>query len=425
MEGNVVMSAKELARVRVLEQVLLGGMSLTQAARVLDLTYRHAKRLKRRYGELGALGLVHGSRGRPVAHALPKDLAERVVALHEQRYGNFNDCHFTQMLKEHEGIVLGRETVRQILRKAGKPPKRTRRPPKHRARRPRKLRRGIMAQWDGSPHCWFGPDHPPCCLLTAIDDADSSLLAALFVEAECAVGYLRLLDMIVRRHGAPISVYQDRHSIHERPDDHWSIEEEIQGSRFPTHLGRALKELGIRAIPAYSPQAKGRIERGFATLQDRLIAELEFHGITDIDTANRWLEDVFIDRHNNRFATTPQEPGSAFRRVTTRDRYTRIGFAYEATVANDNCVRLGGLTIDIPPGDNRRSYAKAKVIVRQHLDGAWSVWYGDRKIAAHPTTDITEPIRSWKRRTAGDPKGAKRMLQVYLSSRPAPSPEGT
>lgn len=425
MEGNIVMSVKELARARVLEQVLLGGMTLTQAARVLDLTYRQTKRLKKRYAELGAVGLMHGSRGRPVAHALPEGLAERVVALHEQRYGNFNDCHFTQMLREHEGIVLGRETVRQILRRAGKPPKRMRRPPRHRARRPPKLRRGIMVQWDGSPHRWFGPDHPPCCLLTAIDDADSSLLAALFVEAESAVGYLHLLEMIIRRHGAPISVYQDRHSIHERPDDHWSLEEEILGTRFPTHLGRALQELGITAIPAYSPQAKGRIERGFATLQDRLIAELEFHGITDISTANPWLEDVFIDRYNSLFATAPKEPRSAFRRVTARDRYIRIGFAYEATVANDNCVRLGGITIDIPPGDNRRSYARAKVIVRQHLDGAWSVWYGDRKIAAHPPTDLTEPIRSWKRRTAGDPKGAKRMLQVYLSSRPAPLPEGT
>jgi transposase len=425
MEGNVVMSARELARVRVLEQVLLGGMSLTQAARVLDVTYRHARRLKRRYGELGALGLMHGSRGRPVAHALPKGLAERVVALHEQRYGNFNDCHFTQMLREHEGIVLGRETVRQILRKAGKPPKRTRRPPKHRARRPRKLRRGIMVQWDGSPHRWFGPDRPPCCLLTAIDDADSSLLAALFVPSECAVGYLRLLDMMLRDHGVPISVYQDRHTIHERSDDHWSLEEEIRGVRFPTHLGRVLLELGIEPIPAYSAQAKGRIERSFGTLQDRLVAELGLRGITDIDTANRWLQDVFIGRHNSLFATTPQEPGSAFRKISKRDRYRTIGFAYEATVANDNCVRLGSITIDIPSADNRRSYAKSKVLVRQHLDGAWSVWYGDRKIAAHHPTEFTEPIRSWKRRAPGDPRGAKQMLQVYLSSRPAPLPEGT
>ena len=420
MRGDIILSQEEAHRARVFGEVSKGTMTLREAAVVLRIGYRHTRRVHVRYLEEGVAGLAHRRRGEPARNAIDADLRSCILQLHEQDYGNFNDTHFTEMLEEHNGISVSRETVRSILRSAGKPPKRKRRPRKHRSRRPRKSRTGIMMQWDGSPHHWLGPDQPPCCLMSAVDDADSRLLGAVFVPAECAVGYLRLLDIIVRRHGKPLSVYQDRHTILRRSDDHWSIEEEIAGVRFPTHVGRVLDELGITAIPAYSPQAKGRIERSFGVLQDRLIAELEFHGITTIDDANRWLEEVFIDRYNERFAKTPEQKGSAFSRVSKRDRYLKIAFGYEATVANDNCVRLGGLIIDIPPGKARRSYAKAKVLIRQHLDGVWSVWYQGKRIASHPTTELRDPIRTWKRRRKGDPKGAKHMIQVYMASRPAP-----
>lgn len=425
MEGKVLMSQEELRRARVLEHVVNGRTTLREAAVALDISYRQVKRLKTRYLELGPAGLVHRNRGRPVQHALSGDLVREVIDLHESVYPDFNDCHFAEMLKSREGISISRESVRKILRTAGKPPKRKRRPPRHHARRPRKPVRGMMVQWDGSPHHWFGPDNPPCCLHAAIDDADSRLLAALFVPNECAIGYLRLLDMMLRCHGVPVSVYQDRHTIHVRSDSCWSLEEEIAGVRYPTHLGRVLKELGIEAIPAYSPQAKGRVERSFGVLQDRLIAELRLKGITNIDEANTWLESTYIPRHNRKFATTPEKNGSAFQRISKRERYRSVAFGYTATVANDNCVRLGGLEIDVAPGKNRRGFAKAKVLVRQHLDGAWSVWYQDKKIAAHPPTELREPWRSWKSRSKGDPKGARYLTQVYLSSRPAPLPEGT
>ncbi len=420
MRGDIILSQEEAHRARVFGEVGKGTMTLREAAVVLRISYRHTRRVHRRYQEEGVAGLAHRRRGEPARNAIDTDLRSCILQLHEQDYGNFNDTHFTEMLEEHNGISVSRETVRSILRSAGKPPKRRRRPRKHRSRRPRKPRTGIMMQWDGSPHHWFGPDRPPCCLMSAVDDADSRLLGAVFVPAESAVGYLRLLDIVVKRHGKPLSVYQDRHTILRRADDHWSIEEEIAGVRFPTHVGRVLDELGITAIPAYSPQAKGRIERSFGVLQDRLIAELEFHGITSIDDANRWLEEVFIDRYNKRFVKTPEQKGSAFSRVSKRDRYQRIAFGYQATVANDNSVRLGGLIIDIPPGRPRRSYAKAKVLIRQHLDGAWSVWYQGKRIASHPPTELRDPIRTWKRRRKGDPKGAKHLIQVYMASRPAP-----
>lgn len=425
MEDKVTMSREELRRARLLENVVQGRMTLKELAVALGVCYRQARRLKRRYLQGGPAALAHGNRGRPVPHALTPDLAQRVVALHEQVYSDFNDSHFTEMLLKCEHIHISRESVRRILRNSGKAPKRRRRPSRHRARRPRKPIRGIMVQWDGSPHHWFGPDHPPCCLLAAVDDADSRLLAALFVPHECAIGYLRLLDMMLTNHGAPASIYQDRHTIHVRGDSYWSIEEEILGVRFATHVGRVLQDLGIQAIPAYSPQAKGRIERSFGVLQDRLIAELRLHGITDMDEANRWLQSDYIPSHNEHFTKPPERTGSAFRPVSRTERYQKVSFSYEATVSNDNCVRLGGLKIDVPPGKNRRSYARVKVLVRQHLDGAWSAWYQEKKIASHPATELRQPWRTFRPKKKGDPRGAKHMTQVYLSSRPAPPPEGT
>lgn len=236
-------------------------------------------------------------------------------------------------------------------------------------------------------------------------------MAALFVPNECAIGYLRLLDMMLRRHGVPVSVYQDRHTIHVRSDSCWSIEEEIAGVRYSTHVGRVLKELGVEPIPAYSPHAKGRVERSFGVLQDRLIAELRLEGITDIDEANTWLVTSYIPRHNRKFATSPEKDGSAFRKISRRDRYRTVAFGYTATVANDNCVRLGGLEIDVPPGKNRRSFARSQVLVRQHLDGAWTVSYHGKQIATHPPTELREPWRSWK-------PGAKvtRRAPTYLTT---------
>lgn len=425
MERTIVMSRRELHRARVLEQVLQGALNLKEARELLQVSYRQVKRYKKRYCQHGTEGLAHGNRGRPVAHALTQDRIGQVLGLYERKYRKFNDTHFTEMLEEQESITLSRETVRRILRRAGRDPKRRRRAPRHHARRPRKTQRGTMIQWDGSPHCWFGVDRPPCCLMAAIDDADSKLLAALFVPAESAVAYLQLLDKVLQRHGIPLSVYHDRHSALERTDTHWSLEEQLLGRQFPTHVGRVLEDLSIRAIPAHSPQAKGRVERCFGVLQDRLIAELDLEDITDITTANRWLGKSFIPRHNQRFATKSLEATSAFRKTSQQERYQKIAFAYEATVANDNCVRLGGLIIDIPPGKHRRSYAKAKVLVKQHLDGAWTIWYKNEKIAAHQPTTFREPIRSWKRRTPGDITGTRSMIQVYIHSKPAPPTKGT
>jgi transposase len=407
-----------------LREVVKGGMKLKQAAKLMHLSYRQAKRIKARYLTDDLAGLMHQNRGRKPPNAFSETLRKQILRLHEEQYFDFNDTHFTQKLEQNEGLQISRESVRKLLRAAGKPPKRKRRPRRHRRRRTPKERPGVMVQWDGSPHPWFGADRPACCLLSAVDDATGILVAALFVPAESSEGYLRLLAMMLHRHGIPLSIYHDRHSTLVRTDDFWTLEEQLQGCQYPTHVGRVLEELGIESIPAYSPQAKGRIERGFGVLQDRMIAEMRLQNIRDIKRANEWLDKDYLDQFNKQFAKKAQKRGSAFVRISKRQIYQTVCYAYEAAVGNDNCVRLGGLIIDIPPGKNKRSYAHKKVLVQQHLDGAWSVWLDDQKIADHKATAFREPVRSWKRRAKSAKRKTKEAIQVYIASKPAPPKRG-
>jgi len=422
MEGQITVNTKEICRAHVLRQVIDQHITLVDAAVLLGVSYRQAKRLKARFARNDLAGLVHRNRHRTAVNALSAERRQEILALHSERYALFNDTHFTEMLNEREGLAVSRETVRKLRRQAGYQAKRRRRPPRHRSRRPRRELPGMLAQWDGSPHRWFGPLTPPCCLMAAVDDADNALLGALFVPTENSVAYLRLLAMILSRHGLPLAVYHDRHSALVRTDPHWSLEEQLQGFRYPTHVGRVLAELGIESIPAYSPQAKGRIENRFGLLQDRLIAEMSLEGITTLDQANAWLLTTFIARYNQRFRKPAATEETAFVPVSAETIHQSVCFAYEATVGNDNTVRLGGIIIDIPPASKQTGYARKRVFVKQHLDGTWSVWYQNQQIASAPATKLTEPIRSWKRRNPANKE--KSILQTYITAQPAPPSRG-
>jgi hypothetical protein len=372
----------------------------------------------------GPEGLVHGNRGRSPSNRTPDVLREQILSWVEDRYAGFNDTHLRELLAEREGISIGRETLRCLLRCAGHRPKRKRRPRRHHRRRERSAAKGLMVLWDGSPHRWLGDDHPPITLMAAVDDADGELLDAFFIPQETSEAYLRLLRAVVLHHGIPASIYQDRHSALRRNDDSWSLEEQLAGRQRPTQVGQALEDLGIQAIFALSPQAKGRIERLFGVLQDRLLAEMRLDGITTLDDANAYLQQRWIRRYNRRFRKAPRSSESAYRSRCGTDLHKILAFRYEAVVLNDNTVRLGGLTIDIPPGPRGRSYAKARVDVRQHLDGTWSVYYQDQAIARVPASPLAEPLRYLKdggprsRRT----KAARQELFVYL---PNTQPPGT
>jgi transposase len=412
----IAMSQKERQRYHLLKMVVEGNITLQDAGRLMAISYRHAKRLKRKLVSEGARGLVHGNRGRPSARALHPELSKRIIELSRKTYARFNDTHFTEKLNEMEGITVSRDTVRRLRRAHGIKPKRRRRAQKHYQRRLRKEQEGMMVLWDGSPHQWFGKDNPPCCLMAAIDDATGELCEAFFLPYECSFGYLKLLKAMVTRYGIPLSVYQDRHGTLHRNDDNWTLEEQLNGEQDPTQVGASLKALGITPIFALTPQAKGRVERLFGVLQDRLIAEMELREITDMDAGNRFLNEHFIDEYNRRFGVAPERAHRAWRRVPTGlDIDRAISFHYQAVVGNDNAVRLGGMVIDIPEGPQRRGYAKAKVEVDQLLDGSWRVYYKDTLIAHTDPTPVKEPIRAKPRRKSHF-RAASDERWVYMAS---------
>ena len=400
MERDIIaMSQRERQRYHLLEMAIGGKITLKDAGKRMGVSYRHAKRLKKKLVTEGVKGLVHGNRGRPSPKALSSELAERILKLSVSTYTNFNDTHFTEKLKEREGITVSRDTVRRLRRASGIAAKRKRRPKKHHKRRPRKPQEGMMVLWDGSPHRWFGKDRSPCCLMAAVDDATGKLLEAFFIPHECSFGYLKLLEEIVICYGIPLSIYQDRHGTLHRNDDNWTLDEQLAGEQEPTQVGWCLTSLGISPIFALSPQAKGRIERLFGVLQDRLIAEMGLRNITEMAVANTFLADHFITDYNRRFAIDPEVLQPAWRKVPRNvDIERTISFRYQAVVGNDNTVRLGGMVIDIPEGPGQRGYAKAKVEVRQLLDGSWRVYYKDKLIAHTDPTPLKEPIRAKPRR---------------------------
>jgi len=418
MEGEkILLSQRQLQRWHLMKMVEVGKITLKEAGEKIGVCYRQAKRIRRILREKGMRGLIHGNTGRPSHHRLNEVLRQKVLQLSRGVYPDFNDTHFAEKLKEEEGVVLSREAVRKIRREARIEPKRRRRGKRHRKRRERMAQEGWMVLWDGSPHLWFGEGYPPCCLMAAMDDARGKLLAAQFFPFEGTSGYFWLLKQIVKHDGIPVSIYQDRHSTLHRNDDHWSLEEQLLGRQDPTQVGLALQALGIQPIFALSPQAKGRMERLFGVLQDRLIAELRLAGITTMPEANVFLKS-FIKRFNRRFSIHPRVSQKAWRKVPKELDLNRIiSFRYRTVVGNDNTARLGGLIIDIPPGPYRRSYAKEKVEVRQLLDGSWRVYHRDQLIAKHPSTSLNEPIRALRRRKY-HARGVKDYSWVYLASAP-------
>lgn len=361
--------------------------------------------------------MIHGNTGRISGQRVDERTREQILELSKRRYVEFNDSHFTEQLSKREGIRVSRDTFRKIRREAGMVSKHRRRRKKHHKRRERKEQEGLMVLWDGSPHQWFGPNYPPCCLMAALDDATGKILAGRFFTFEGTEGYLWLLKRMVQVYGIPVSIYQDRHGALHRNDDYWSLDEQLAGRQEPTQVGEALNALGIQPIFALSPEAKGRIERLFKTLQDRLVAEMRLEQITSIDLANAFLQSKFIKSFNRHFAVPSKNSEKAWRAVPAQfdlDRF--ISFHYHATVGNDNAVRLGGVIIDIPPGPKGRSYAKARVEVRQLLNGSWRVYSQGSLIAKHPPTTVNEPIRAHKNRGRMTLKGVSSYSWVYLAS---------
>lgn len=395
---RIPMSQRELHRYHTLRLVSEGRLTGAQAAASLQLSERHIWWLLARLRQAGRRALVHGNRGRPSGRRLPPALQQQILTLARGAYAGLNTTHLTEKLCAEAGLNVSRATVHRLLRAAGVARPRHRRPPRHRARRPRKAQAGLLVLWDGSPHAWLEARGPACALVGALDDATGRLLpGAAFVPAEDTVSYLRLLQTLVQACGIPVALYMDRHGIFRRNDAAWTLAEELQGRQEPTQVGRALAALGIEAIYALSPQAKGRIERLWGTLQDRLVAELRLAGLTTVAAASAFLP-AFTEAFNARFARPPADTVPAWRPLPRGLDLARICSLYtEATVLNDNTVHSQGVTLQIPPGPGGRGYAKARVEVRQLLDGTWRVYYHDRLIAT-PAAPASPPTRSLRRR---------------------------
>ena len=379
---DITMNGKEQRRAMVLTAVIEGRLSTHEGAELMSLSERQERRLRHAYVRDGPSALVHGNRGRKPVHTLDPGLRGRIVAMAEGAYTGCNDQHLTELLAEREGITLSRSSVRRILRAAGRRSPQRRRAPRHRSRRERMPQAGILLQVDGSRHQWLGPDGPWLTLIAGIDDATGDVPFAVFREQEDSQGYLLLLREVVRRRGVPLALYSDRHKIFQsEAKEPLTLEEELSGKPLPTQVKRVLDELGITWIGARSPQAKGRIERLWGTLQDRLCQELRLNGVTTLVEANAALP-ALLARHNARFRQPPTEPGSAYRRWPAGKRPADVFcFRYWRSVSKDNVATLAGRAIPIPPGPRRRSYARARVEIREHLDGSASVHYQGACIA--------------------------------------------
>jgi transposase len=309
----VTMSQKEFQRVKVIENAAGGRLSVREASRLLQLSERQVQRLKRRYRPDSVGWVQHGNRGRSMPWALPLSQKHLILTLARGKYQGFNDSHLAEKLRAEESLAVSRETVRRILRAAKVASPQKRRPRQYRSRRPPRPRFGMMALTDASRHDWLEGRGPVLTLIGFQDDATGQILAAHFqLEAENTVGYLRSLHLMITTHGVPLSLYRDRHSIFQRNDPHWTLAEQLAGKQAPTQLGRALDELGIEQIPAYSPQAKGRIERVWRTCQDRLVSELRLARATTLAQANAVLARFCAD-YNQRFARPAAESVRDFR----------------------------------------------------------------------------------------------------------------
>ncbi len=401
------MSQGQWRKLDVVERTERGELTIGEGAQVLGLSRRQVQRLRKKVRLLGAKGVLHGNAGRAPKNRTSALVLERVVELWREKYAGFNDQHFTEKLAELEGLHLSRQTVRRLLRKAGIGSPRKRRPPKHRRRRDRRPQAGQMILWDGSRHDWLEGRGPFLCLMAAIDDATGELLpGAHFVEQECSAGYLRVLRDILAVKGVPLSAYMDRHGALKRNDKHWTHEEQLAGRQEPTHVRRALDDLGVQVLYALSPQAKGRVERLWGTLQDRLVSELRLADTRDTLGANRVLLRYRL-QHNARFAVQPRESNSAWRPLPPGlDADELSAFQYFRIVLNNNTVRIGKKTIDIRKQPGRATFARATVLVRHLLIGGFRVYYKGEFIAGANSSAATGPLAppQWEsdRRKASD-----------------------
>jgi transposase len=369
-----MMPARETERMMKLQDVILKAMArkLTwiQAAEIAGMSVRNMQRKRQSYQDHGYDGLFDQRRGKRSIHRVPMATAERVLALYRDKYPDFNVRHFHEKLKETEGIQLSYSWVKQALQGAGLVVRRRKRGP-HRRRRERRPMPGMLLHIDGSKHRWFQDDRY-YDLLVILDDATSRIYYAQLVAEESTRTVMAALREVIEREGLFCTLYSDRAS-------HFFVTpkagEPVDKSRL-TQVGRALKELGVQMIPAYSPQARGRSERSFGTWQSRLPQELRLAAITRLDEANRFLREHYIAEFNRKFTVKASQRGTTFRRCGRSDLDWIFSIQTERVVEKDNTVAIRDQWWQLDKSRWRHTLAGQTVTIHQHLDGTVSIRYG-------------------------------------------------
>lgn len=343
-----------------------------EAAELLGVGERTFRRWRQRYEEDGEAGLRDRRLGRASAKRVPTDRQAQVEALYRSRYAGFTAKHFHEHLTRDHAFGWGYTWTKTFLHSKGLLERAERRGA-HRRKRPRRPLPGMMLHQDGSRHAWL-LGQPALDLIVTLDDATGAIYSAFLVEEEGTASTFRALEEVFGAHGLPLSLYTDRGS-------HYFYTPEADGQVDRSHLtqvGRALAHLGVEHIAAYSPQARGRSERLFHTLQDRLTKELALAGLATIEAANAFIKDVYIPAHNGRFAVKAEQEGSAFVAIPGVDLGEILCIQEERQVGNDNCVTFHRAKLQIPESPLRPHFVKARVKVRQYHDGTHAIFHGPR-----------------------------------------------
>ena len=361
----------------VLDRVLSRELSQLQAAEILGMSERTFRRWRDRHEEEGLEGLFDRRLGKASAKRVPVDEVTWVLDQYKTKYVGWTAKHFHDHLRKHHGFRWSYTWTKTQLHAAGLVAQAPRRGA-HRRKRPRRPLVGMMLHQDGSTHEWL-EGCAPLDLIVTLDDATSQIYSAFLVEQEgTASSFAGLLEVIAAK-GLFCALYTDRgsHYFH-TPEAGGKVDKSN-----PTQLGRALAQLGIEHIPAYSPEARGRSERAFGTLQDRLVKELRLTGITTIEAANRFIAETYLPDHNARFAKPPEHPESAFMEIGLEQVRDILCRQEERVVGNDNCVAYRRLSLQIPPSPLRPHFVRAKVRVHEYPDATLAIFLGPRRIASY------------------------------------------
>lgn len=382
---------KAMKREEIMLRAYAKKISWIEAAEILGLSCRHLRRIREKYEEFGFWGLTDARVGKESPRRTPVKIIEEVLRLYREEYFDFNVKHFHEKLVEKHGHEKSYTWVKKLLQGAGLVAKDHPRK-KHRKRRERKPMSGMMLHIDGSHHQWFGEDEQWHDLIVVLDDATSEIYYAQLTEAESTASVMTALRQVIETKGIFCSLYSDRAS------HFWTTPKagEPVDRQSVTQLGRALRELGIKMIPAYSPQARGRSERSFRTWQGRLPQELRLKNITTVEEANRFLKRTYLREFNKKFAVAAQvDDGSAFVPCTSSDLDRVFSVQTERTVARDNTVKYKNLSLQIDKQSWRGSMESCRVTVYQHLDGVITIGFGPHQVGRY-TADgrpLKRPVR--------------------------------